>query len=163
VAERARLLRNYGWRQQYLSEIKGINSRLDELQAAVLSVKLRHLDAWNAARRALAARYDAGLRGVETPSVRPGAEHVYHLYVVRSTGRDELRAYLAERGVGTGIHYPLPTHLQPAYEDLDLASGSLPETERAAGEVLSLPLYPELSSDEVDRVIALVNEFADGT
>jgi dTDP-4-amino-4,6-dideoxygalactose transaminase len=159
LADRVRLLRNYGWRRQYLSEIKGGNSRLDELQAAILRVKLRHLDGWNAARRALAARYDAGLRGVERPFARSDSEHVYHLYVVRAERRDQLRSHLAEQGVGTGVHYPLPAHLQPAYQDLDLAPGSLPETERAAEQVVSLPLYPELRADEVDRVIALVNEF----
>ena len=162
VLERVRLLRVYGWRSQYLSEIKGVNSRLDELQAAILSVKLRHLDAWNAARRGLAARYDAGLRGVETPKVRAGTEHVFHLYVVRCARRDELRAHLAEQGLGPGIHYGLPTHLQPASENLDLPRGSLPETERAADEVLSLPLYPELEPAEVDRVIAAVNGFTSG-
>lgn len=159
VAERARLLRVYGWRRQYLSEIKGINSRLDEIQAAVLSVKLRYLDQWNAARRRLAERYTAGLRGVQTPRVRPDAEHVYHLYVVRTPQRDALRAFLAERGVGTGLHYALPTHLQPAYRDLGRRAGDLPVTEQQAGEVLSLPLYPELTPAEVDRVIELVNQF----
>lgn len=159
VLDRLRLLRNYGWRQQYLSEIKGTNSRLDELQAAVLRVKLRHLDDWNAARRALAARYTADLRGVVTPVERPDSSHVYHLYVARAPRRNELRAYLQERGIGTGVHYPLPAHLQPAYEELDLGRGSLPETERAAEEIVSLPLYPELRDDEVDRVIRLVNEF----
>jgi dTDP-4-amino-4,6-dideoxygalactose transaminase len=159
LADRVRLLRNYGWRRQYVSEIKGGNSRLDEIQAAVLRVKLRHLDGWNAARRALAARYDAGLRGVERPAARPDSEHVYHLYVVRAERRDELRGFLADQGVGSGVHYPLPAHLQPAYDGLGLGPGSLPETERAAEQVVSLPIYPELRTDEVDRVIALVNEF----
>jgi dTDP-4-amino-4,6-dideoxygalactose transaminase len=159
LAERARLLRNYGWRRQYTSELKGSNSRLDELQAAVLSVKLSHLDDWNVARRTLAARYEAGLREIQTPVTRPGAEHVYHLYVIRSPHRDALRAYLAEQGIGTGIHYALPAHLQPAYADLGLGPGSLPETERAAGEVLSLPIYPEMSTAEVDRVVEAVNSF----
>jgi dTDP-4-amino-4,6-dideoxygalactose transaminase len=159
VLERVRLLRVYGWRRQYHSEIKGLNSRLDELQAAVLRVKLRHLDDWNAARRALAARYQAGLQGVERPALAAGVEHVYHLYVVRSSQRDALRTYLGEHGVGTGIHYGEPTHLQPAYEDLDLGPNSLPETERAACEVLSLPIYPELEPAEVDRVIEVINAF----
>jgi dTDP-4-amino-4,6-dideoxygalactose transaminase len=162
VAERARLLRNYGWRRQYTSEIKGANSRLDELQAAVLSVKLRHLDDWNRVRRDLAARYDGGLCGVRTLAVRPDTEHAYHLYVICAERRDELRAYLADRGVGTGIHYGLPTHLQPAYRNVVLGPGSLPETERAAGEVLSLPLYPELTFDEVDQIVRVVNEFPSG-
>jgi dTDP-3-amino-3,4,6-trideoxy-alpha-D-glucose transaminase len=160
VLERVRMIRQYGWTRQYHSEIKGLNSRLDELQAAILRVKLRHLDDWNAARRALAARYDAGLRGVEPPTARPDSEHAYHLYVVRSSRRDELRAHLADRGIGTGIHYPEPAHLQPAYDELDLGPGSLPETERAAREVLSLPIYPELEPGEVERVIQAVNDFS---
>jgi dTDP-4-amino-4,6-dideoxygalactose transaminase len=99
---------------------------------------------------------------VEKPAARPGSEHVYHLYVVRTPRREELREHLRERGIGTGIHYPLPAHLQPAYAPLGGGQGSLPETERAALEVLSLPIYPELEPDEVKRVIAAVNEFADG-
>ena len=162
VLERVRLLRQYGWSRQYYSELKGTNSRLDELQAAVLSIKLRHLDGWNEARRGIAARYDACLQGVEKPSTRRGSEHVYHLYVIRTPRRDELREHLAERGVGTGIHYPLPAHLQPAYQAFGGGPGSLPQTEQAATEVLSLPIYPELGPDEVDRVIAAVNEFVHG-
>jgi dTDP-4-amino-4,6-dideoxygalactose transaminase len=159
VAERARLLRTYGWRAQYRSELKGYTSRLDELQAAILRVKLRHLEDWNAARRALAARYRAGLRTVEPLTERPEGEHVYHLFVVRTARRDDLRAHLQARGIRTGIHYALPTHLQPAYADLGLRQGSLPETERAATEVLSLPLFPELGAEEVERVIEAVNSF----
>src|SRR5204863_7600521 len=111
VRNRERRLRTYGWRTTDGSEIKGTNSRLDELQAAVLSVKLRHLDAWNARRQALAARYSAALRGVETPLERPPGAHVFHLYVVRTPAREALRAHLAERVVGTGSHYPLPALL----------------------------------------------------
>jgi dTDP-4-amino-4,6-dideoxygalactose transaminase len=162
ILERVRLLRMYGWSRQYYSEIKGTNSRHDEIQAAILRVKLRHLDESNTRRRALAARYEAGLRGVATPTALPETEHVYHLYVVRSARRDALRSALADVGIGTGIHYPLPAHLQPAYENLDLGPGSLPETERAAEEVLSLPLYPELTEAEVDRVIEQVNRIAEG-
>jgi dTDP-4-amino-4,6-dideoxygalactose transaminase len=160
VLDRARLLRMYGWRQQYWSEIRGVNSRLDELQAAVLRAKLLWLDRWNSARRALAARYQAGLRGLGLPSAYRSCEPVHHLYVVRSQRRDELRSALAARGIGTGLHYATPVHLQPAYLDLAAGPGSLPETERAAGEVLSLPMYPELTEGEVDLVIGEVNELA---
>ena len=154
LAERVRLLRQYGWEKRYTSTLRGTNSRLDELQAAILRVKLRHLDEWNARRREIAARYDELLAGsgVVTPVERPYARHVYHLYVIRTPQRDALRAYLREAGVGTSIHYPLPTHLQEAYRDLGLGPGSLPVTERAANEVLSLPMFPELTEEE-QRVI----------
>lgn len=162
VAERLRLLRQYGWRERYRSEIRGVNSRLDELQAAVLRVKLRHLEVLNAARRALAARYRAGLAGLdglELPGEAPWARHVYHLYVVQTDRRDALRAYLRERGVGSGVHYPLPAHLQPAYRDLGYCPGSLPATERLAERVLSLPLYPGLDPAQVDLVADHVRAF----
>jgi dTDP-4-amino-4,6-dideoxygalactose transaminase len=147
VAEQARLLRMYGWRQRYVSEVHSTVSRLDEIQAAVLSVKLAHLDEWNATRRRLAARYRDGLRGlVELPP----EDGVFHLFVVRTPQRDALKAYLAERGVGTDIHYPLPVHLQAPFAAY--AGGALPNTERLANEILSLPIYPELSDDDVDYV-----------
>jgi dTDP-4-amino-4,6-dideoxygalactose transaminase len=137
----------YGWRQRYVSEVHSTVSRLDEIQAAVLSVKLAHLDEWNATRRRLAARYRDGLRGlVELPP----EDGVFHLFVVRTPQRDALKAYLAERGVGTDIHYPLPVHLQAPFAAY--AGGALPNTERLANEILSLPIYPELSDDDVDYV-----------
>ena len=152
VADRARLLRGYGWRKKYVSESHGINSRLDELQAAILRVKLRHLDAANEERRRRARLYDEALGGVATPVEQPWAESVYHLYVVESDHRDELRAALDPAGVATDIHYPLPSHLQPACADLGPAMGALPTTERLAKQVLSLPMYPELPIQHVERV-----------
>jgi dTDP-3-amino-3,4,6-trideoxy-alpha-D-glucose transaminase len=147
VAEQARLLRVYGWRQRYVSEVHSTVSRLDEIQAAVLSVKLAHLDEWNAIRRRLAARYRAKLDGVVG---LPPAEGVFHLFVVRTARRDALKAYLAEHGVSTDIHYPFPVHLQAPYAEF--AGGGLPNTERLANEILSLPIYPELSDEDVDYV-----------
>lgn len=154
LAERVRLLRQYGWEKRYTSEIPGWNSRLDELQAAILRVKLRHLDGENAARRAAAALYHELLAGsvVALPWERPGSEHVYHLFVVRSRQRDALAAHLAGRDVGTLVHYPVPIHLQPAYRGRLRGGDALPRTEGAAAEVLSLPLYPQLSAEDVHRV-----------
>ena len=166
LAERVRLLRQYGWRERYISDVPGLNSRLDELQAALLRVKLRHLDDWNQRRRMLAARYDELLAGtcVTTPTVAPGNEHVYHLYVVRSQQRNSLQAHLAAHGIATAIHYPVPVHLQPAYRHLAPApthaeADRLIETERAAAEVLSLPLYPQLPIEHLDRVAAAIAQF----
>jgi dTDP-4-amino-4,6-dideoxygalactose transaminase len=162
VADRARLLRGYGWRQRYVSESHGFNSRLDELQAAILRVKLRHLDAANDARRRRAALYDEALKGVTVPLVAPWAEHVYHLYVVEVDGRDGLRAALHAAGVGTDVHYPLPSHLQPACADLGIGPGVLPVTEALSARVLSLPMYPELPIGHVERVAEIVSRLADG-
>ncbi|HQE99079.1 MAG TPA: DegT/DnrJ/EryC1/StrS family aminotransferase [Anaerolineae bacterium] len=161
LAERVRLLREYGWAERYVSHIKGLNSRLDELQAAILRVKLRHLEAWNARRRALAQHYGALLRdsGLQLPLDPPDGRHVYHLYVVRTPQREALRAFLREQGIGTLIHYPVPIHLQPAYADLGYGPRTLPETELAAAQVLSLPLYPELREDEVSAVCAAIQLF----
>ncbi|NLF38896.1 DegT/DnrJ/EryC1/StrS family aminotransferase [bacterium] len=155
LAERVRLLRQYGWRERYVSAISGMNSRLDEMQAAVLRVKLRHLDEWNAARRRIAAVYTAALENVVPPAECAGRTHVYHLYVIRSARRDALMASLKSRGIGTAIHYPLPVHLQPAYKAIAPPTG-LPVTERIGREILSLPMYPELRGDEVDAVAAAV-------
>lgn len=160
VADRLRRLRVYGWRQQYYSEIAGgTNSRLDELQAALLRVKLRYLEIDNARRRALAAHYTAGLANTELTLPDDGAPdtpHVYHLYVVQSRERDQLRTLLQAAGIGTAIHYPLPAHLQPPYRELGGGPGSLPVTERLAQTVLSLPIFPELTDQEVEQVIAAV-------
>jgi len=165
LAKRARLIRQYGWSGRYISDIPGLNSRLDELQAAVLRVKLKHLDAANASRRRLAALYDEGLSmsGVAIPKLRPGAEHVYHLYVIRSSERDKLKEFLKTRNVGALVHYPVPVHLQPAYRGRLHLAGDLSETERAAGEVLSLPMYPELSVSDVHTVIEAIKTFYGGT
>jgi dTDP-4-amino-4,6-dideoxygalactose transaminase len=161
LAERVRLLREYGWAERYVSHLAGWNSRLDELQAAVLRVKLRTLDAGNAARAALAALYDAGLAGSSLilPAPRPHADHVYHLYVVRFSHRDRLQAHLRAHGVGSLVHYPVPVHQQPAYQGRLPGGAALPITEQAAREVLSLPIYPELSPADVETVIAAVLSF----
>jgi perosamine synthetase len=165
LAERLRLLRNYGQTDRYHHQIEGLNSRLDELQAAVLRVKLRHLDAWTAARRERAARYTARLRNVTLPTEAAWAQHVYHLYAVEVPRREAVQAALAAAGIGTLVHYPIPAHLQPAYAHLGIARGSLPVTERLADTVLSLPLYPELPLDQIDEVAAtldrVVSEVAD--
>jgi dTDP-4-amino-4,6-dideoxygalactose transaminase len=163
IADRARLLRGYGWRQRYLSESHGFNSRLDELQAAILRVKLRYLDAANEERRRRAAVYDEALKGVAVPVTASWAEPVYHLYVIETDGRDELRAALNAAGVGTDIHYPLPSHLQPACADLMQVKGSLPETEALAARVLSLPIYPELPMAHVERVAEIASRLASGS
>jgi dTDP-4-amino-4,6-dideoxygalactose transaminase len=161
LIERVRSLRQYGWRQRYVSDEPGFNSRLDELQAALLRVKLRRLEVWNRQRQSLAARYDELLAGssVTTPLVAPGNQHVYHLYVVRCTQRDALQAHLERYGIATAIHYPVPVHSQPAYRRL-APPGGLPETERAAAEILSLPLYPQMPLEHVERAAAGVREFA---
>jgi dTDP-4-amino-4,6-dideoxygalactose transaminase len=164
IARTVRLLRNYGWAEgrRYYSSHRGINSRLDELQAAVLRVKLRHLDAGNEARRALAGRYAqalAGLPDLTLPGEQPWAHHVYHLYVIRTARRDALQRHLLARGIGTQVHYPVPAHRQDAYLDLGYAAGSLPQTERLVEEILSLPLYPELTDAQVEQVGTAVREF----
>ncbi len=157
VAEQARLLRSYGWRQRYLSELHSTVSRLDELQAALLLAKLPHLERWNAARLRIAERYRAQLHGLVEPPPRDG---VFHLFVVKTRQRDALRAHLAEQGVGTGVHYPVPAHLQAPYAGYGGGPGSLPHTERLAAEILSLPIHPELSDDDVDYVASQVRGFA---
>ena len=161
IAERARLLRQYGWKERYVSEIAGANSRLDELQAAILRVKLRHLDADNARRRAIAERYSSSLSDtqLELPPARAGASHVYHQFVVRHHDRDKLRDHLAGDGIGTLIHYAIPVHLQPAYRGR-LTSQSLPETERAAAGIVSLPMFPQLTNEQVDAVSDSIRTFA---
>lgn len=160
LAERLRLLRNYGSRVRYQHEAEGVNSRLDELQAAVLSVKLARLDAWNARRREIADRYTsafAGLPGITTPSVAPWAEPVWHQYVLRSTDRDRLRARLADAGVGTQVHYPVAVHDSEVYGGPEGDRfGEQPHARRLASEVLSLPIGPHLSDTEVGSVAAAV-------
>jgi dTDP-4-amino-4,6-dideoxygalactose transaminase len=157
LAERLAALREYGWRERYVSAMPGMNSRLDELQAAILRVKLKALDADNARRAAIADAYDAGLAGLglALPARRAGASHVFHQYVVRSPARDSLRDALARRGIGTNIHYPVPVHRQPGYAGrVALGPSGLGESERAAREVLSLPMYPQLTDADVARVVA---------
>ena len=159
LADRIRGLREYGWRERYVSDFPGMNTRLDELQAAVLRVKLQYLDKENERRRELARIYDAALAGrpVMIPSSRTGAGHVYHQYVVRSDRRDDLRSFLKANGVGTLIHYPVPVHLQPAYQGRVLPDkAGLPETETICRRILSLPMHPQLTDAEVKEVSNLI-------
>ena len=161
LAEKLRMLRNYGSKLKYHHEVIGTNSRLDELQAALLRVKLRTLDAANRHRAALAARYLAGLAavpGLTLPGVADFAEPVWHLFVVRHARRDALARRLADAGVGTVIHYPVAPHLQPAYASLGLARGTLPISERLHAQVLSLPIGPTQTQAQTDTVIAAVRD-----
>jgi len=162
LAHRLRRLRNYGSRTKYQNDEKGFNSRLDELQAAFLRVKLRRLDDWNQRRRQIAERYLATLDGLGLilPHVEPGNVTCWHLFVVRCVRRDELHTALLEAGVQTAIHYPIPPHLQPAYADLGHTEGSFPLSECLHREVLSLPMGPTLSDDEVAEVIAAITRVA---
>jgi dTDP-4-amino-4,6-dideoxygalactose transaminase len=157
LAEKVRLLHQYGWKNKFISEIPGWNSRLDELQAAILRIKLSHLNDDNAKRAAIAGMYAVELKGLgfELPIPREDVGHVYHLYVVRAPRRDHVLAALRERGVGAAIHYTQPIHLQPAYKRLGV---SLPETERAAAEILSLPMFPELNREDVLSVTAILKD-----
>ncbi len=161
IAERLRLLRNYGQTKRYYHASKGFNSRLDELQAAILRAKLLYLDYWNARRQELARRYDQLLQGlpIKLPQTVAWGEHVFHLYVIRCDRRDQLCSFLAERGIQTIIHYPVPVHRQEAYRDLNMPLGALPEAEKAAQEIVSLPLYPEILEDEIEYVAATIREF----
>ena len=161
VATAIRMLRNYGQRKKYHHILRGYNRRLDTLQAAVLQVKLPYLDAWNAARRQHASLYHQLLADSDLvlPTEAGYTESVWHLYVIRSTDRDALQAHLATHGIATGIHYPVPIHLQPAYEDLGYQEGAFPITEQYAHEILSLPMYPELTSGAITRVAELMKEF----
>jgi dTDP-4-amino-4,6-dideoxygalactose transaminase len=160
LAARLRQLRNGGQSDRYRHEVPGVNSRLDELQAAILRAKLPHLPAWTERRRAIAARYLSALEGtgLGLPREQPYARAVRHLFVVRHEKRDALMAALKERGIGTLIHYPIPLHLQPAFAPLGGKPGDLPMAERAAREVLSLPLYPELSDVQVEAVASALAE-----
>lgn len=160
LAERLRMLRNYGSREKYVNEVQGFNSRLDPIQAAVLGVKLAHLDAFNARRRVLAQRYLEGLAdtGLGLPGSLPGIESVWHLFVVRHARRDELRQRLADAGIGTLVHYPIPPHRQAAYADLGLDAARFPLASRLADEVLSLPMGPHLDLAQTDEVIGALRQ-----
>jgi dTDP-4-amino-4,6-dideoxygalactose transaminase len=157
LAKRIAALRQYGWHKPYVSDEAGVNSRLDEVQAAILRVKLSHLDWQNARRSAIAGAYDAALEGgpLRAPQLRDEVSHVYHLYVTRSGQRDRFQEVLRESGVGTGIHYPVPVHCQPAYAGrVAIGPSGCPETEIAAREILSLPIYPEMTEPEIETVCA---------
>jgi dTDP-4-amino-4,6-dideoxygalactose transaminase len=172
LAERVKMLRQHGMRRRYYHDEPGWNTRMDGFQGAVLAVKLKYIGAWTEARRALAARYhalfvQAGLaeagpypeHGVVLPRELPGARHVWHQYVIRAPRRDALREFLSARGIGSEIYYPLPLHQQEALKGLGYAEGDFPEAERAAREVLALPIFPELREDEQQTVVAAIAEF----
>jgi dTDP-4-amino-4,6-dideoxygalactose transaminase len=160
IAKKCRLLRDHGQDPKYYHSLFGLNDRIDEIQAAVLRVKLPHLDEWTESRRNIAQAYNAGLpESIVKPQEKEWAKHVYHLYVVRTSNRDELRAWLETKGVSTGMHYPVPIHLQEAWRNYGGGDFYLPVTERVVGEILSLPMYPELSTEEVDYICNCVKEF----
>jgi dTDP-4-amino-4,6-dideoxygalactose transaminase len=174
LAARAQSLRNHGMTRRYYHDELGANSRLDAIQAAVLAIKLRHLPAWNQQRRDRAARYDelfrsanlaaalsstSTLHGIVLPYTDPRATHVFHQYVIRAPRRDALRAHLAARNIGSEIYYPVPLHLQAALKDLGYKPGDFPHAERAAAEVLALPIYPELRDDEQQTVVEAIRAF----
>jgi len=162
LADRIRMLRNYGSLRRYYHDELGENSRLDTIQAAVLSAKLRHLDQWNAARRRVAVRYAEGLKDVvevRLPLTSSYAEHVHHLYVVRTGQRDALMQHLQEHGIGCIIHYPIPIHLQRAYASMGWKAGDFPVAEQAANEILSLPLFPTMVDEQVDYVVDAIAGF----
>lgn len=161
LSGRVRLLQQYGWGQRYISDIPGGNSRLDELQAAILRVKLRHLESETTRRCEIAGFYNTSLvnSGLSLPVVRTGARHVYHQYVVRSSRRDSLAKYLKQESINTLIHYPVPVHLQPAYLGRLPNVVGLPHTEQVAREILSLPMYPQLTDEQVRHVCSTITQF----
>jgi dTDP-4-amino-4,6-dideoxygalactose transaminase len=159
LAERLRQLREYGFRERYVSHLSGMNTRLDELQAAILRVKLQYLRTENARRLQIARIYGASLSGTTLvlPQLHAKVDHVFHLYVVRSTHRDGLKAFLKENSVGTSIHYPVPVHLQPAYRGRAvIGRGGLEHTEQVCREILSLPMYPQMTDEQVQRISHLI-------
>ena len=161
LADRVMMLRNYGEKKRYHHVVKGFNSRLDDLQAAILSVKLPYLDAWNDRRRVIANQYKNTIKNphVVLPRELPYGKHVFHLFAVRCRQRDRLQEHLKQRGIGTLIHYPIPIHLQQSYADLGKIRGSFPASESHADEELSLPMFPALADGEVSHVCAAVNSF----
>jgi dTDP-4-amino-4,6-dideoxygalactose transaminase len=164
LAEKVRLLREYGWAERYISHLSGWNSRLDELQSGILRVKLKTLDGDNAKRAKIASLYNQHLNGTGliTPAKRENTTHVYHLYVIRTKYRDRLKQFLTEKEIGTGIHYPVPVHLQKAYIGKLKGAQDLPATEKVANEILSLPMYPELPEKDVIETIQAIKEFQKG-
>ncbi len=164
IADRIRALRMHGEEEKYKHKYVGINSRLDALQAAVLEVKLRYLEEWNRARRLNASRYEkafSGLRGITPPFIEEYNESTFNQYVIRTPRRDEMRAYLTDKGIGTAIYYPVPLHCQECFSFLGWERGRLPESERAADETLALPVYPELGIQKQNYVIKTITEFLD--
>jgi dTDP-4-amino-4,6-dideoxygalactose transaminase len=163
LAEQARLLHQYGWQERYISSVAGVNSRLDEMQAAILSVKLRYLDHDTQRRRQIAAFYRSCMDGerLVAPAVIEGTTHAMHLFVLECDKRDELRNFLEKRGIGTALHYPLPIHQQPAYQGRIRGAANLSSTERLYRRLLSLPMYPELTDSQVGRVGDGLREWRD--
>lgn len=161
LAEQMRMLRAHGWKKKYYSEMVGYNSRLDAIQAAILQAKFSHLDEWNDKRRELSKRYNENLAplGIVTPVEREWAKHVYHLYIIRSAKRDELQAFLKEKGIASEVYYPIPPHLSVPCRKYGYKEGDFLHAENAAKETLALPLYPELTLKQQDEVIAAVKEF----
>jgi dTDP-4-amino-4,6-dideoxygalactose transaminase len=163
IAEKIKLLRNHGRiTKKYEHEIEGYSSRLDNLQAAILRVKLRHLNNWNEIRRKNAKKYNELLNdidGIFTPYEADYAKHVYHLYVIRTENRDKLREELRSKDIATGIHYPIPLHLQPAYRYLGFKYGDFPITEKASQEILSLPMFAELTDEQIEEIVELIKNF----
>ena len=164
LADKVRILRVHGSKPKYYHRMVGVNSRLDALQAAILRVKLPHLDEWTAARQRVATRYDEMLQnvqGIETPYRAPDRSHIFHQYTIRVKNgrRDELCEYLKEQGIGTFVYYPLPLHLQECFKGLGYREGDLPQSELASQEVLSLPVFPELTEKEQDYVVRAIQEF----
>ncbi len=164
LADRVRILRNYGSRQKYFNEVKGHNSRLDPLQAAFLRVKLKHLDEWNDRRRQIANYYLTNLKdipGLALPQIAPAAEHVWHLFVINHPYRDDLQTHLEQCGIGTLIHYPVPPHLSDAYTEFHYSSGDFPITEKLSQTVLSIPMGPHLKLEDAEFVVEKIREFAE--
>lgn len=162
LAHKAAVIRNYGSQKKYYNEIKGINSRLDELQAAVLDVKLKHLNHWNAERIEIAGKYNqllSGIGDIKLPLLSSHCTHVYHLYVIRTAKRDALQEHLNKQNIGTLIHYPIPPHLQEAYQDMGFRKGQFPMAEKMALSCLSLPIYPGLKNEQIEFVAEQIKRF----
>ena len=161
LAERMRMLRTHGWKKKYYSEEVGYNSRLDALQAAILQAKLPHVDEWNEKRRAAAARYSEKLAALDVtvPAECDWGRHVYHLYIIRSDRRDELQAFLKQKGIASEVYYPLPPHLSIPCRRFGYKEGDYPIAEKAAKETLALPLYPEMTEQQQDQVVSAIREF----
>jgi dTDP-4-amino-4,6-dideoxygalactose transaminase len=162
LAEKVKVLRNYGSQKKYFNEVKGVNSRLDELQAAFLSVKINYLAQWNAERNTIANWYNEGfssIKNVLIPQLAEGATSNYHLYVIRTERRDALAENLKKNGIGSLIHYPVPPHLQEAYRELGYKKGDFPLAEKIAATCLSLPIYPGMKKEQIERVVACIGAF----
>ncbi len=167
IAAKVRMLRDHGQIKKYFHDVEGYNGRLDAIQAGILQIKLKHLPEWNTQRRARAAEYNRLFEAAGSPVTRPfeppWCRAVYHLYVIGSDRREELIVFLKELGIGTGIHYPIPLHLQQAYKSLGYGPGDFPNTERAAGIIVSLPMFPSLTAEQQERVVAGIRQFVESS